>query len=226
MKRQIKLDHFVIGAESLERGVEYVKDTLGVDMPFGGEHEKMATHNHLMQLGDEIFLEVIAANRNEVPPDRPRWYGLDDPYIRSCLEKQPALLAWVINTDDLEALAQAASFSLGNTELISRGNLSWLFGLPEDGRLLAGGMLPYAIEWHTDSHPSNGMADLGCRLAALEIFHPNASWLTSALGSIDALELVQVNQIAPNECPFLSVDLETPRGKVKLQSTKVSNLKQ
>lgn len=184
MKNQNKLDHFVIGASSLAEGVSYVQRTLGVDIPFGGEHKIMGTHNHLMQLGNEIFLEVIAVNRSAVPPDRPRWYGLDDPYVRSCIEKQPSLLAWVINTNDLVSLTHRAEYSLGCAEPVSRGDLSWLFGLPTGGELIAGGILPYAIEWQTDTHPSHRMNDPGCRIEKFEIFHPCPTWLERALGRL------------------------------------------
>lgn len=223
MKRQPRLDHIVIAAASLKEGVAYVKRELGVDMPFGGEHVKMGTHNHLMQLGNDVFLEVITINENAAPPGRPRWYGLDDPYTRGCLVNQPAVLAWVINTDDLASLMQSASYSQGNSELVTRGDLSWLFGLPEDGRLLAGGMLPYAIEWHVDKHPSGKMADLNCRLERLEIFHPYPEWIESALQSINALELVRVKAIPANDSPFLSAVIKTPNGKVQLQSHRPKN---
>ncbi|MEE8364674.1 MAG: VOC family protein [Gammaproteobacteria bacterium] len=42
----------VIAADSLEQGVDYVRSTLGVDIPRGGVHQTMGTHNHLMQLGN------------------------------------------------------------------------------------------------------------------------------------------------------------------------------
>ncbi len=72
---------------------------------------------------------------------------------------------WVINTHDIDGLIRQAIFSLGESILINRGILSWNFGLPKDGRLLTGGLLPYAIEWHSDKHPSENMTDLGCSLA-------------------------------------------------------------
>ena len=56
------IDHLVIAAETLEQGAEYVLKMLGVDIPFGGVHPKMGTHNLLMQLGNTLFLEVIAIN--------------------------------------------------------------------------------------------------------------------------------------------------------------------
>jgi hypothetical protein len=218
MNMQTQIDHLVIGARTLTEGVNYVKDHLGVDMPYGGVHPKMGTHNHLMQLGNDAFIEIIAVNHNSEPPDRPRWFGLDDAFIRQQIEQQPSLLTWVVNTQSIGDLMRQSTVSLGKAELISRGDLNWYFGLPGDGRLLAGGMLPYAIEWQTDKHPSATMADLGCRLSGLEIYHPYPQWLQSALSSIGALELVNVNPLSKNEVPYMIAQINTPDGVKELSS--------
>lgn len=217
---QTKIDHLVVGAGTLEQGVMYVKESLGVDIPFGGVHLKMGTHNHLMQLGDNVFLEVIALHHEIEPPRRPRWYGLDDPFVRLRIEQQPALLTWVVNTGNIEGLMRKATFSLGQAEPVSRGNLSWLFGLPEDGRLLAGGMLPYAIEWQTDIHPSIHMVDLGCRLQGLELYHPHSTWLDAALGSVGADNLVRIHSLSPKKSPYLRAHISTPEGLKTLGSVR------
>jgi hypothetical protein len=213
-----KIDHLVIAAGTLQQGVDHVREHLGVSMPFGGVHVKMGTHNHLMQLGNDTFLEVIAIDPEIEPPDRPRWFGLDDAFIRQQIENRPTLLAWVVNTPNLNRLIAQATFPLGKAERISRGKLSWYFGLPEDGRLLAGGMLPYAIEWQTDHHPAAGMADLGCRLQCLEIHHPYPLWLQSALTSIGAADLLQINALGKNETPYITATIDTPGGVKKLRS--------
>lgn len=213
-----KIDHLVIGARTLAEGVDYVSQIMGVAMPYGGEHVKMGTHNHLMQLGNETFLEVIAINEEMSVPTRPRWYGLDDAYVRHKIAQQPALLTWVINTGDIQQLIKKASFSLGRAEAVSRGNLNWLFGLPNDGRLLGSGMLPYAIEWQTETHPSKGMADLACRLESLHIYHPYPAWLQQALVSVEALPLVKIHPLAENQTAYLRASIQTPKGLVSLQS--------
>ena len=64
----------------------------------------MGTHNHLMRLGRGIFLELIAVNPAAPAPTRPRWYGLDDPFVRARLAEGPQLLTWVVNTPQLEHL--------------------------------------------------------------------------------------------------------------------------
>jgi hypothetical protein len=215
---QTKIDHLVIGAGSLAQGVAYVRERLGVDMPFGGVHEKMGTHNHLMQLGNDIFLEILAINHDMEPPTRPRWFSLDDAFIRQRIEKQPALLTWVVNTQNIKGFMTQAGFSMGTAEFVTRGNLNWYFGLPADGRLIAGGLLPYAIEWQTDTHPSANMADLACRFRGLEIYHPYPRWLESALASIGASNLVTIKALGRNETPYMIVYIDTPDGVKELRS--------
>jgi len=112
-----KIDHLVVGALTLAEGVEYIRETMGVEIPAGGAHSALATHNHLMAIGEDVFLEVIAPDEAACEsPDRfsqPRWYGLDDPYVRASLHQSPALIAWVVNTQAIQAMAQVCSWPLG-----------------------------------------------------------------------------------------------------------------
>ena len=212
------IDHLVIGAESLQQGVEYVRTQLGVEIPFGGAHPKMGTHNHLMQLGENLFLEVIAINPDIPSPARPRWFGLDDPHLRHSLLKQPRLLAWVVNTPDIKTLIDQAKFDFGQPELISRGELSWLFGLPDDGRLLAGGMLPYLMQWHSTHHPAGAMPDRACRLETLSIYHPRPAWLARILDSIGINAQIQIQPLPDNATPYMLASIKTPGGIKPLSS--------
>lgn len=215
----INIDHVVIAARSLEQGADYIKSQLGVDIPFGGVHPSMGTHNLLMQLGDSVFLEVIAVNPQGELPVQPRWYGLDDPYVRAQIVDEPALVGWVVNTDSIERVLSAASgggLDCGRAVPVTRGNLSWKFGLPDDGRLLAAGMLPYIIEWECSPHPAALMADTGCQLVSLAIEHPHSTWLQKSLDCIGAAKLLS---IVPADRPRLSVSIDTPKGIVTLQSS-------
>ena len=215
---QTRIDHLVIGADNLAQGIAYVKECLGVDIPYGGVHLKMGTQNHLMQLGNNVFLEVIAINPAIEPPENPLWYGLSDPFVRQKIEVQPALLSWVVNTKNIDKFLRQAEISFGIAALISRGDLSWYFGLPDDGRLLAGGMLPYVIEWQTDLHPSTNMTDVGCTLQGLEIYHSRPSWLRSVIESIGAVDLVKINPLQENRAPYLVAYINTPMGERELRS--------
>ena len=212
------LDHLVIAAETLEQGVDYVGSTLGVVIPKGGLHKTMGTHNHLMQLGDNTYLEVIAIDPEGITPDQPRWFSLDDALTRESLHRQPRLITWVMNTADIRHLHRNSSFSIGTPTELSRDNLRWQIALSADGRLLAHGILPYIIQWHSKPHPSQAMADLDCRLQSLEIYHNRVDWLQSMLESIGADHLVSIHALPDNESAYLCASIETPSGMKVLTS--------
>jgi catechol 2,3-dioxygenase-like lactoylglutathione lyase family enzyme len=212
------LDHIVIAATDMERGVTWAEKKLGVRVPRGGVHETMGTRNHVMRIGEETFLEIIAVNPDGPVPAKPRWFGLDDPFVRERLDRSPAFLAWVVNTGDLDAFLDAAPVSFGRATPVSRGGLNWRFALPSDGRLLAGGMLPYAIQWQTGAHPAPAMPDLGCRLLGLDIHHPYPKWLGSILDAVGTADLVEVHPLPPTEPPRMTARIDTPEG-VRLLET-------
>ena len=118
-----RLDHLVIAANSLEQGVELVRSTLGVEIPKGGVHQTMGTHNHLMQLGNESYLEVIAIDPDSSVPNRPRWFNLDEGLMRDSLRQQPRLITWVMNTSDIESTKVQSDFAIGTPTELNRDNL-------------------------------------------------------------------------------------------------------
>ncbi|RLA10913.1 MAG: VOC family protein [Gammaproteobacteria bacterium] len=213
-----RLDHLVIAAETLQQGVDYIRSTLAVEIPAGGTHKTMGTHNHLMQLGNDAYIEVIAINPQAAAPRHPRWFNLDDALMRASLHRQPRLITWVVNTPDIKAVEHDSVLPIGIPTELSRDALRWQVGLTEDGRLLANGLVPYLIQWHTEPHPSGSMADMGCRLQSLEIYHNRPDWLHSVLTSMGAGHLVSIHSLPDTEAPFLSANIETPSGIVNINS--------
>ncbi|MEE4243455.1 MAG: VOC family protein [Desulfopila sp.] len=211
-------DHLVIGAESLEQGAAYIEEKLGVRPPFGGKHPLMGTHNCLTRLGNTCFLEIIAIDPEASRPSHPRWFGLDDPHIRSRLALSPRLLTWVVNCEDITATLNNPVMSFGSPQPLSRGDLRWYFGVPDDGRLLAGGMLPYVISWQIKGHPATGMSDQGCSLKKLKIYTPLQEWTLQQLEDINARDLVEVELIDEMDTPFLEAEIQSPLGACILRS--------
>ncbi len=186
------LDHVVVAGLSLAPAVAHIAEVLGVAPPPGGQHPLMATHNHVMQLGDQAFLEAIAPDPS-APWVRPRWFGLDDPTVQARLA-EPRLLTWVARVPDLDAALAIAGPASGEAVTVSRGALTWRFAVPPDGALRFDGLYPSLIEWAPGPLPVDRMADLGCRLVRLDLSHPAAAELAASLGRlIDDLRLQVTN---------------------------------
>ena len=162
MKPLLALDHIAVVARNLTEGCEYVKDCLGVDVPFGGEHPNMGTHNCLAKLGDDEFLEVIAINPEADAPNRPRWFNLDEHG-----NKEPYLAHWIARTPKLSDLLPLIKAPIGAPMNCSRGNLTWQLTVPDDGSFAFDGMFPSLIEWPMRPFPGATMADIGCQLHEL-----------------------------------------------------------
>jgi hypothetical protein len=211
-----RLDHIVVAAATLDQGGEHVRSVLGVDVPPGGRHEMMGTHNRVMSLGGNAYLEIIAVNPEMTPPARPRWFGLDDPAVIRSLEDSPRLLTWAVNTTDLALLAERSAISTGEIVAAQRDELRWLVAMAEDGRLGAGGFFPLCIQWQTDFHPATRMPDTGCRLLELTLHHAYPDWLADVLQRIGAREAVTIVGVDDPAEARLCARIASPLGEVEL----------
>ncbi len=206
-----KIDHFAIGADTLDQGVAAMEAKLGVTVPRGGKHDAMSTHNCVMQSGNESFLELIAIDPDApADPGRVRWFTLDDPSTKTKLAERPRALCWVVGTDDLDAVIAASPVDLGEVVLFTRGDRSWRLTVPKDGHLPMGGLLPAFIEWSPGPHPSTGQQDLGVTLDKVQLTHPNPDELSAILKTLQVDHLAEVSVGDPS----LSFAVNTPDGAV------------
>ena len=219
---KLKIDHIVVAADTLAQGIDYINQQLGIEVPLGGIHPSMGTHNALMQLADDLFFEIIAINpdsltNNDLSINQPRWFSLDNPLLQQQIKRQPQLLTWVVNSDDIGQCISQGIYRQTSSRLISRGNLSWHFAMPDDGGLIADGLIPYVLQWH-NLHPAATMANRGCSLKQIVIHHPHPQWIKDALTEIGAIELVQIKPLHKGESGYLAVELNTPKGVVVLET--------
>lgn len=203
------LDHLVIAARTLEEGRAWLEGRLEVPLQPGGEHKCFGTHNALLSLGPDAYLEVIAVNPQAPAPPRPRWFGLDTPGLRERLEDGPGLIHWVTRVGTLAGLDLAP---FGEALPLSRGENRWTLTVPPDGSLPDGGVRPSLIEWHTPPPPTR-LPDAGVRLLRLTLGTPDPDALRALLNTLRFEGEVEVREAPQAE---LSALLETPQGLVTL----------
>ena len=199
MKTQI--DHLVVMAASLDQGVQWCEDTLGISPGPGGEHEKYGTHNRLFKIATPQFplayFEIIAINPQAVIPKRaqvPRWFDMDDAAVQKAVAQGPRLIHFVSSTEDVKAarhLLRTQGIERGQVVQASRksrkGTLNWQITVREDGERLFNGCLPTLIQWGkpeaTDPlrlHPRNSLPRSGVTLQSLAVSHPSGVKLQTA----------------------------------------------
>lgn len=203
------LDHLVIAARTLEEGRAWLEGRLNVPLQPGGEHEQFGTHNALLSLGPDAYLEVIAVNPQAPAPPRPRWFGLDTPELREALEDGPRLIHWVARVPDPTGLDLTP---FGEALELSRSENRWTLTVPEDGRLPGGGVVPSLIAWHTPPPPTR-LPDAGVRLERLTLGTPDPDGLRTLLNGLNFMGEVEVREAPQAE---LSALLVTPDGLVTL----------
>ncbi|MEM9318768.1 MAG: VOC family protein [Pseudomonadota bacterium] len=203
----LTLDHLVITCTDLTSGSAAIEEALGLPLSQGGKHAAMGTHNRLLSLGPNDYLEVIAVDPAAEPPSQPRWYNLDN-------HNGPARLThWAARNDDLDAALGAAPPGTGRPWALQRSDLRWRMAIPADGTLPFGGLFPALLEWQS-AHPAPQLEDKGARLKALLLTSPEADALRAALAQVLAADArIAVTQ-GPE--PRLSASIDTPRGLVTL----------
>jgi hypothetical protein len=216
-----RIDHLVVGAESLAQGVAWCEEVLGVTPGPGGQHPLMGTHNRLLKIAaptfEEVYLEIIAIDPAAATPQRVRWFGLDEPERRASLAQRPRLIHLVASSPQLDmhrfgliqiGLQPGEPVKAGRDT--PQGPLAWQILVRDDGRLLCSGALPTLIQWE-GRHPTQAMPDSGVTLSSLTLCGVPAR-------ARDVLRLQGVAVQETPAAPALTAVLQTPRGEVVLSS--------
>jgi len=159
-------------------------------------------------------MEVVSIDPDQPPPDRPRWFGLDDLRV-------PRLVTWCAalptgTAADLPSLLTAgrdAGIDLGEPRQGSRARddgsvLRWTMTDPWADR--AGGVIPFFIDWGDSPHPAGALPH-DCRFVGVRVEHPDAERVA---GWMRALGLD--TSVEEGHAPRIIATLETPNGLVEL----------
>jgi hypothetical protein len=193
------LDHLVFAANDLAAGRDWLERQVGCPLEPGGRHTDYGTHNLLLSLGPDAYLELIAPEPGTTP-GRARWFELDTPAMRERLAAGPALVHWVARVESLAGVPEVRE--------LTRGPNRWALTVPPDGSLPLGGVAPSLIQWHTPP-PSVALPDRGIRLAELVLTTPEPVALEAQLGGIAPVRVMA----GPTA---LRARLTTPHGSTEI----------
>jgi hypothetical protein len=135
----------------------------------------MGSHNHLLQLGGPVYLEIVALDPEGARPPRPRWFGLDDAAaVRRAWEDGRRLRGWVARTDGIDAVLAERGAVFGRKVSLPWTEPSFDFVLPDDGSLPWDGAAPSLIDRRGRPRSMASIADLGARLRGFALEHPES----------------------------------------------------
>lgn len=206
----LRLDHLVYAVPELGAGVADLEKRLGIRATPGGKHVGLGTHNALIALGEDQYLELIAPDPEQPDPERPRPFGVD-------ALTAGRLVTWAAKESDLEARAEAAreaGYDAGSIVDMSREapggqRISWRLTLSSTP--VGDGLVPFLIDWGATPSPA-GALPKGCRLVGLRAEHPEPGAVRAALDALGA-EL----PLAQAAAASLIASLDTPLGRVELR---------
>lgn len=195
-----KIDHVILAVNDLDKGVAQFKSMTGIEPVYGGVHPNSFTHNALVSLSGNTYLEIIAPrpDAQNVPEEFKKYDSLT-PW------------GWAINTKNIEDTKErmkAYGFVSSENQPGSRSKpdgtlLSWTTFVLQDQR-----DFPFFIEWGKGVvHPST-TSPKGCVLRGLSISSTNEK---SFVKLNSALNL----GLRLSEGEFkMKLVIETPKGEV------------
>lgn len=208
----MKLDHLVFVVPDLAAAIEDFERQLGIAPTFGGRHPGIGTHNAILPLLDETYLELMAIDPDSPPPSRARPFGLDE-------LAEPRLAAWAVRSRDIASdvdRSRERGFDPGlivamNREEPSGEVLHWKLSL--DPRRFGEGVVPFVIDWQTSLHPTSRAigSTARCVLSAFSAEHPEPDSIRSALESMHVALEVETGARAA-----LKATLDGPLGHLEL----------
>ncbi len=146
-----ELDHIVFGAINLEEGTLFVESILQAKLSDIGYHKDMGTHNRVIRISEDVYLEVIAIDPKMKKLKNRKWFNLDNLNLQSKLKKSPQIIGYVIKNNHMKLSKYYDPFFEA-----SRANYKWKFAMPTckknilDSEIIETGIIPSLISWKSE----------------------------------------------------------------------------
>tara|TARA_B100000524_G_scaffold33651_1_gene16561 strand:+ start:392 stop:1042 length:651 start_codon:yes stop_codon:yes gene_type:complete len=210
-----KLDHIVLGASTLEEGTEFVEDILQTKLSDIGYHKYMGTHNRVIRISDEVYLEVVAIDPKIKDSKSRKWFNLDSLNLQSKLNKSPQIIGYVIENKDISISKYYDPFFEA-----SRANFRWQFAMPTsknnilDSEIIKTGVVPSLISWKTEK-PIYQMKKNQFELICFEIqISETQQHFGTFFKSFGEIEYVSFSSTTEDNDPILKIKLRDNKRKI------------
>lgn len=207
------IDHFMIAANDLDRLSGEFTALTGVPVAAGGSHPDLGTHNKLIATTSEVYLELIAPNpaleaRSDLRDDIESMDAMRVHRIIALgsLARFPAIVQ-AYERAGVPAVVRPLSRRAASGEM-----LNWHLLMPASPNEF-GAFAPLFIDWGTATHPSRSLPPAPCTLAACQAAHPDPERIHALWREI-GFDI----PLAQGPRARIGITLETPKGRVELQS--------
>ena len=205
------IDHIVVGAKNLKEGADYIENLLKSKLSPESKHNLMGTHNKVIKIGDDCYLEVLAIDPHANSIKTDRWFNLDNPKVTNELSSLPRLLGYVVNFDKKLINKKYLPFFV-----VERDQFKWKFAMPNPINeekfpgINNNGIMPNYIKWLTNK-PLTNMPESNFKLETIEIIlsekQKKYQGCILTNGKIDKLKFRTIKS-NNNELPKLKVYLK------------------
>lgn len=201
----LHLDHILYAVPNLQKGTEDFEKLTGVQPAYGGKHTHLGTHNALISLGEEVYLELIA-------PDPTQSIPFENVIFDIGKIKVPKIITWAVrstNINELGSRIQISKIEDGKRIKEDGTSLKWkTAGITEFAD--NSGIVPFVIQWISIPHPANTSPG-GCELLEFSAEHPCPNKLTKLLS-----ELSFSFKIVKSQSVRLKAKINSPKGVVEI----------
>lgn len=195
----------------LDEAIIAFEKKIGVRPIFGGYHKTYGTKNALINLDKNMYLELIAADDDNIEIRPPRWMGVD-------LLRTNQITRWALKSNVLERDSsmlknyhpEMGKIQVGSRNAADGSLLRWQLNMPLPSPEVE--LVPFILDWSaTDKHPSELLPDMGCKLVKLYGTHPNPEKFTTIFKDLQC-----DFQINKNDTIALKLILDSPKGLIEI----------
>lgn len=165
------IDHLVYATKDLPLTLNLLQDALGTTFSTGGCHPNRGTLNHLLKIGPNTYLELLAVDPDNTNTPPPRWMGIDllPKNTTGRLTRWARAVTSALPPEQLNNI----NFEAGSRRTTDGSLLEWRLSDPGSSPLISAA--PFYIDWLGQPSPAERLPQSGCRLLKLTVSGPDVS---------------------------------------------------